>query len=146
MKNNQTKNLTSVYAKRAVTAAHSGKLEDVLLSSVFLHRGFRLQFRSHQRELIINRQGLDPSLLRHNEALYFRNIRCFSFFFFFRLLVATSRLTFLFSVSSDNTSPDMTALGIQHEYSFFFLNSNSKLERFFFPVWRQCIVTESALQ
>lgn len=44
---------------------------------------------------------------------------------FFRLPVA---IPCLFSLSSDLTSPDMSALGIQHEY----LKSNSKLQKLFF--------------
>lgn len=48
---------------------------------------------------------------------------------FFRLLVAIPRLSCFFSVSPDHTSPDMSALGIQHEYIF--LKSNSKLQSFF---------------
>lgn len=85
------------------------------------HHGWIAQFRSHQRDLVINRRRLDPPQLRHNEALFRDNQ------VFFRLLVTIPGLSCFFLASSDHFSPDTSALGIQVEYIF-----NSKLQSSFF--------------
>lgn len=64
------------------------------------------EFRSHRRELILRLCGLMmPSISGPSGVFYSR-------------VVAILRLSLCFSVSSDHTGTDISALGIQHEYTF----------------------------
>lgn len=113
-------------AKQTVQAACLQKFEKAHFSHPLfsLHHGWRVQFTSHQRELIIYRRGLDPSLLWHNEALYFGTIGCFLGFL----------SLFLGSLASSLYPRIIPAqIWVHWEYRMnTFFKSNSKLQSFFF--------------